>query len=255
MKLGLQLFTLIDTMRGPDGLRTVRRQAADAGYDGVEFAGFYGLSPEEIRAELDALHLEAAGIHLGWAPMTWDDLTRDPMAVIRTAQTIGTRNVVVASYPGKTRAEWEAFGAQLAHYGRIFRENGMRLGYHNHRTEAKEMDGKPIIDWIFDQCPAEDVFWELDPRHIQVAGGDPVAFAARYCGRLPLVHMRDFAVQTGPDTADDCAVGDGVVDIPGVIRASGAHDWLIVEERCCPDILAHIRRSAEFLRGEMAREK
>ena len=116
MKLGLQLFTLIDTMRGPDGLRTVLRQAADAGYDGVEFAGFYGLSPEEIRAELDALHLEAAGIHLGWAPMTWDDLTRDPLAVIRTAQTIGTRNVVVASYPGKTRADWEAFGAQLAHY-------------------------------------------------------------------------------------------------------------------------------------------
>ena len=40
MKLGLQLFTLIDTMRGPDGLRTVLRQAADAGYDGVDFTAF-----------------------------------------------------------------------------------------------------------------------------------------------------------------------------------------------------------------------
>lgn len=248
MKLGLQLFTLIGTMRQPDGLRTVLRQAAEAGYDGVEFAGFYGLSPAEIRAELDALHLEAAGIHLGWAPMTWNDLTADPLAVIRTAQTIGAQNVVVASYHGESRADWEAFGAQLSHYGRIFRAHGMRLGYHNHRIEAKLLDGKPIIDWIFDQCAPEDVFWELDPRHIQVAGGDPVAFAKAYNGRSPLIHMRDFAVQTGPDTADDCAVGAGVVDIPNVIRSSGAHDWLIVEETDCPDILAHIRASADYLR-------
>lgn len=252
MKIGLQLFTLIDEMKQPDGLRTVLKRAADAGYDGVEFAGFYGLSPAEIRAELTKNHLEAAGIHLGWDNMNWENLKRNPMDVIHTAQEIGATNVVVASYGGRDLADWISFGEQLNHFGAIFRANGMRLGYHNHRVEAKKLDGQYVIDLIMAQCAPENVFWELDPRHIQVAGADPVAFAEKYKGRLPLAHMRDIARITGPDTADDCAVGSGIVDIPGVVRASGAHDWLIVEESACPEILTHIRASADYLHRTFA---
>ena len=40
MKVGLQLFTLINIMKTEDGLRKAIRYAAEAGYDGVEFAGF-----------------------------------------------------------------------------------------------------------------------------------------------------------------------------------------------------------------------
>ncbi len=248
MKLGLQLFTLINYMKKPGGLKEVLGYAADAGYDGVEFAGFYGLPVSEIRAELDRLGLEAAGIHLGWDNMSFQNLESNPADVIGTAKKLGAKSVTVASYPGKDLADWENFGAKINEFGKLFRENGMRFGYHNHRIELKKLGNDYIIDIIMSKCAPENVFWELDPRHVVVAGEDPVKFAAKYKDRSPFIHMRDIAKLTGPDTADDSAVGDGIVDIPGVVRASGHHDWLIVEENSCPEILDHIKRSAKFLR-------
>ena len=38
---------------------------AQMGYDGVEFAGYYGRSAEELRAMLDDLGLAVAGTHIG----------------------------------------------------------------------------------------------------------------------------------------------------------------------------------------------
>lgn len=248
MKLGLQLFTLIDTMKQPGGLRTVIKYAAECGYDGVEFAGFYDMTPEEIAEELKANHLETAGIHLGWEPMCWDNLDKDPQKVIDTAKLLGAQSVTVASYPGKSLSDWVEFAKKMDTYGKLFRENGMLLGYHNHRIEAKKLDGRYIIDIIMENCSPENVFWELDPRHICVAGEDPVAFAARYCGRIPLLHMRDIEKITGEDSALDTAVGSGIVDIAGVVKASGHHDWLVVEEASCPEILEHVKRSADFIR-------
>ena len=78
MKVGLQLFTLIDIMKTEGGLKKALRHASDAGYDGVEFAGFYGLSTDEIVDELKENGLVTAGIHLGWDNMSWDNLEKNP---------------------------------------------------------------------------------------------------------------------------------------------------------------------------------
>lgn len=252
MKVGLQLFTLINIMKTEDGLRKAIKHAAEAGYDGVEFAGFHGLSVEEIKAELDKYGLEAAGLHLGWGNMTLDNLENDPEGVIDTAKKLGLHSVTVASYGGQTREEWLAFAARINNYGKLFRENGIRLGYHNHRHEFKQIDGEFIIDLFLSNCEAENVFWEIDPRHIVVAGQDPVAFSKKYNGRAPFFHVRDLEKITGPDTAQDCAAGSGIVDLKGAITASGAHEWLIVEEGPLDDdaeMLKHIKQSADYIRA------
>lgn len=248
MKVGLQLFTLIDIMKTEGGLKKALGHASDAGYDGVEFAGFYGLSTDEIVDELKENGLVTAGIHLGWDNMSWDNLEKNPDDVIGTAKKLGAASVTVASYGGKDLEDWVNFGKKLDKYGRLFRENGIIFGYHNHRHEVKKLDGKYIIDIIMENCDPENVVWELDPRHIVVAGEDPVKFAEKYSGRLPILHMRDIEKITGPDSADDTAVGSGIVDIAGVVNKSGSHDWLIVEEGSCPDILKHIEKSAKYIR-------
>lgn len=248
-KIGLQLFTLYDTLQEQDGLLRALKAAAEAGYDGVEFAGFCGAAPETIADWLKEYGLVTAGIHLGgWDNMQWSTLERNPAEVIETAKKIGAASVVVASYGGKNFEDWAQFGKKLDHYGKMFRENGMLFGYHNHRHEVSKLNGKYIIDIVMENCAPENVFWEMDPRHIVIAREDPVAFAKRYAGRMPILHMRDVEKITGPDTGDDTAVGSGIVDIPGVVHASGNHEWLIVEEGPGPKVAEHIRMSEEYLR-------
>lgn len=51
MKYGVQLYSLRETAE-KRGAEEVLRLVAEAGYDGVEFAGFYGRTPEEMKALL-----------------------------------------------------------------------------------------------------------------------------------------------------------------------------------------------------------
>ena len=62
--IGIQLYSLRE-MAGREGPEAVFRAAAEAGFDGVEFAGFYGLSPEEIGALLQKYNLTAMSAHIG----------------------------------------------------------------------------------------------------------------------------------------------------------------------------------------------
>ena len=251
MKIALQMFSLMNMMK-KDGLPAALRYAADCGYDGVELSGFFGLTPEEIRAELDKNGLEAAGYHVNWEPITLKLLEENPEEVLRMARILGLQSITLASYGGKTREEWVDFAARMKPIGKLFRENGIPLGYHNHRSELKplptEPDGEKIIDLFLDLIPAEDLFWEMDTRHVVVARQDPVEFGRKYAGRIPFIHVHDCAELTGEDTARDCAVGDGIVDNKTAIEVSGEHKWLIVEETPSEVVNENVRISQQYLR-------
>ncbi len=55
--VAIQVYSVRDDAAA-DMMGTLKK-IADMGYDGVEFAGFYGYGAEEIRAELDKLGLKA----------------------------------------------------------------------------------------------------------------------------------------------------------------------------------------------------
>lgn len=48
MRYALQLYSVVEAME--KDFRETVRHTARIGYDGVEFAGFYGLPPEEVKA-------------------------------------------------------------------------------------------------------------------------------------------------------------------------------------------------------------
>ena len=63
MKYGVQLYSLRETA-GRDGAEEVLRRVSEAGYDGVEFAGFYGKTPEEMKALLEKYQLVGISAHI-----------------------------------------------------------------------------------------------------------------------------------------------------------------------------------------------
>jgi sugar phosphate isomerase/epimerase len=62
-KVGIQLYSVRDHMN-QDFYGTLKA-IKNAGYDYVEFAGYFGKSAEEIRAMLDELGLECISVHEG----------------------------------------------------------------------------------------------------------------------------------------------------------------------------------------------
>ena len=64
MKFGVQLYSLRE-LAAREGAEAVLRTVAQAGYDGVEFAGFYDKTPDEMDALLKKYNLEPVSAHIG----------------------------------------------------------------------------------------------------------------------------------------------------------------------------------------------
>ena len=65
IKLGYQVYSAREDAE--KDLLGVLKQLAAMGYDGVEFAGFYGHSAQEVKAMLEEAGLKAVSSHVPFA--------------------------------------------------------------------------------------------------------------------------------------------------------------------------------------------
>lgn len=217
MKIALQLYSIND-ISTEQGLCAALDKAKELGYDGVEFAGLFGLTAEQAKAELDKRGLGCAGFHEGI-----DNVYPDPTERINMAKICGAYSLCVPYYNTDSAEKWAEFGRQLNEVGAKFKAAGIPFGFHNHPHEFVPVDGKLPIDIILENCSPENVFFEMDTRHVIAAGYDPAEYAKKYSGRVTVLHARDTTDEC------DCAVGAGKVDFPAVIEQIGIPEWIVVE--------------------------
>lgn len=235
------------------------------GYDGVEFAGFYGHTAEEVKAMLEASGLKAVSSHV---PMA--QIQADMFGVIAYHQAIGCPYIAVP-YLDETHRPGSAGFAAMLHviykFGRLCREGGITLLYHNHDFEFVTLSGQYGLDFLYEAVPADILQTEIDTCWVKYAGLDPAQYVRKYARRCPLVHLKDYVGRRdgktpygligSQKTADaDVAfsfkpVGMGCQDMPAVVAAaleSGAK-WLIVEQDLSPERppLEAARLSREYL--------
>ena len=234
MRLAIQLYTL----RAIDAVAALPTLAAQ-GYEAVELYARPG-DPSELRRRLDDAGLEACGWHVGLERFdgAFDE-------VVEQARILGVPRLVVpwAERP-RDRAGAQALAERLAALQRRVAAAEFPLGYHNHGHELEPLaDGTVTLDVL---AEVDGLELELDLGWLWVAGSDPVARLAKHAGRIPLVHVKDFA-----DRQTSVPVGDGVVGYDRIVpaaRAAGV-EWLIVEqEEHAGDPLDATARSAEALR-------
>ena len=91
-KLGVQLYTVRDQMKADfDG--TIAK-VAQIGYKEVEFAGYFGRTPQQVRAVLDKNGLSAPATHI-----QYDELDAKFPSVIEDSKTIGLKYIVCPWIP------------------------------------------------------------------------------------------------------------------------------------------------------------
>jgi sugar phosphate isomerase/epimerase len=207
--LGVQLYTLRTEMER-DVAATLSR-VAEIGYEEVEFAGYFGHSPAEIRRFIADAGLRAPSAHVA------SNLVEEAWpATLEAAAAVGHEYVVVPSIPESMRAsldDWRAIADRLTRAAAEAHEMGLKFAYHNHDFEFREMEGRTPLDVFLETADPELVQVELDLFWIVDAGGDPIAFIDRWPGRIPLVHVKDRRAD-----GEMTEVGSGAIDWAEIFR-------------------------------------
>ena len=248
--IGYQIYSCREDAQ-KDLLGTLKK-IKELGYDGVEFAGFYGHTAEEVKAMLDEVGLVAISDHVPFQLME-----KDIYKVISDHLTIGAKYIAIPYLDDATRPGSTGFADTLRKiylYGELCRTAGIQLLYHNHDFEFCTVSGQYGLDFLYEAVPACILKTEIDCCWVKYSGLNPAEYVKKYAGRCPIVHLKDFVGRKEGDKApyalikadgeggadggsDEVAfefrpVGYGCQDVKSILEAgieTGA-DWFIVEQ-------------------------
>lgn len=244
-RIGLQLYSVRSEMERD--LPGTLARVAEIGFREVEFAGYFGRTPQEIRALLAEHGLEAPSTHVPFGA-----LTDDWEGVVGSAATAGHRWVTIPSIPGSARGsadDWRRI-VDLFHTGaEAAQAAGLRFAYHNHAFEFEPVEGIVPFDLLLDASDPELVDIEMDVYWVVRGGRDPLEYMASHPRRFPLLHLKDSA---GPPDHTMVDLGAGVVDLPailGLARETGV-SHVFAEHDAPEDPMGFARGAFEYLGRE-----
>ena len=256
-EFGIQLYS-VRTVLSTDGGDNSAIYAAlsEAGYSSVEAANygdrkFYGRTPEEFKADLEAAGLTAISSHtfnglLPWEIQDktfaqrmawWDDCIADHKAA-------GMKYIVCPAFgvPG-TLEELDFYCQYFNAIGAKCKEAGLEFGIHNHSHEFQKIEGEVMYDYMLSHTDPELVFFQMDVYWTMRAGASPVSYFKAYPGRFKMLHLKD-----------DTELGQsGMVGFDAILSntdVAGTCDYIVEQEgTSVGDILEGVKISAEYLKN------
>ncbi len=245
-RVGVQLYS-VRKLCEKDLVGTLKA-IKEMGYAGVEFAGYYGKSAQELKKMLDDNGLVACGTHTGLDTIKPANLAK----TIEFNQTIGNKYLMVPGMKVENTAQgWIDTAKLFSDAAVTAKAAGMYVGYHNHQHEFKDkFDGKCKWDIFFSNASA-DVCSQMDVGHVVSAGEDPVAWLKKFPKRSRTLHAKE--IYPGPGILGQVPEGKQGVKWDEVFAATDADavtDWYIVESEADPNTLEKIRGCIDFLKSK-----
>ena len=255
-RISIQLYTVRDALAAD--LEGTLAALAAIGYRRVEHAGFAGRTAAQFKAALDAAGLWASSGHVT-IPQPFDEAAW--RASLADARLLGSRYVVQPFFGinfgtgevVRDRATWAAFARDLNRAGRMAREAGLRLGYHNHNWEFFTLTGDPsrtAYDVLIEETDPRYVHFEMDLFWVVRGARDPVDLLRRLDGRVRQYHVKDMN-QAG--TFED--PGRGLIDFARIFRTQQVDEYIVERDdagttpREPADALDTARVGYQFLRS------
>ena len=240
--IGLQLYSVRHDCQ--KDLPGVLEAVGKMGYDGVEFAGYYGRTAEELRKLLDDNGLKCCGTHTGLNTLTGDALE----GTVEFNKTLGNKYLIVPWLPAANRSSVEALKATAKLFSELaakVKGHGMVVGYHSHGGDFKKFDGQTGWDILFSNA-GDDVVMQLDVGNCIGGGGDPIAVLKKFPGRSATIHIKEYGGKP------EAVLGEGDVDWKKIFRIcerTGGTEWYIIEhERPAGVPLDNVKRCLDNLR-------
>jgi sugar phosphate isomerase/epimerase len=229
--IALQLYSVRDD--AAKDLPGVLKAVAKMGYEGVEFAGYYGWSGTDLRKLLDDNGLRCAGTHIGLETLQGAEFEKS----VEFHKTIGNKFPIVPGLAEEYRSSREAWLKAAEVFNELadkLAPLGMRTGYHNHNIEFQPLGGELPWDTFFGHTK-QAVVMQMDTGNAMSGGADPVPFLERYPNRAATVHLKPYSASLAkqdPGAGFRPLIGEDELpwaDIFRLCETTGGTEWYIVE--------------------------
>ena len=236
--LAAQLYTIREHTQTVEDFAASMKKIREIGYTSVQVSAIGPIPHEDVKRIVDDNGLTVCITHIGY-----DRLKDDIDGVIAQHKLWDAPNVAIGSMPNDFRVGGEDAYKRFAEFANGVGEKlyaaGLTFSYHNHSFEFVRFGDRTGLQLIYDETDPRYVQAELDTYWVQHGGGDPAAWIERMTNRMPVVHLKDMAVEVHegefhgqPIMAE---VGEGNLNWPRVIEACKTANvrWYAVEQDIC----------------------
>jgi len=250
--IGIQAYTYRASF--PNNVTATLDTVKALGITEMEGPNPKNISPEEFKKLLDE-----RGIKMPSIGLDYNLVTTNPQEAIRLAKVFGSIYVMVAWIPHGSTFTIDDAKKAIADFnaaGKILKESGITLCYHNHGYEFGPYEDGTIFDYMVKNTNPQYVSFEMDVLWAFHGGADPAQLLRKYKNRFKLMHLKDIRkgiandLTGGTDIKNDVALGTGQINIPEVLKAAkaaGIRHYFIEDES--PDHAAQIPQTIKYIKS------
>ncbi|MCV9930079.1 sugar phosphate isomerase/epimerase [Flavobacterium sp. LS1R49] len=257
--IGLQLYTLRDEL--PKDVKGILEKVALAGYTEVELYGFsirdkfWGFSPKELKQILDSNGLKAISGHYGLGTYLSDGNTTELEEAIKAAKIMESEYITVPWIDESLRNsadDYRKIASLLNKAGKMCKEAGLKLAYHNHDFEFKKYADITGYEILLKETDKDLVFFELDLYWVAYSKKDPIQLFEENPGRFHMWHVKDMDKK---NTALNTEIGKGSIDFELIFakaKLSGMRHFFVEQEtNYKPNSTESIKISCRYIENEL----
>ena len=237
MEYGIQMYSVRDLTE--KNMDEALRQVSELGYKNVEFAGFFGIPAEEIKAMLEKYGLKVSGTHTGWREIA--DHFEETVAYHKA---IGNKNIIIPGGDFSDQTKLDALIDMINEFQPKLAAEGITLGFHNHHREfLPNKDGSNIEDQLIYRT---NVMLEIDTYWAYVGMKNPVALLERLKDRVKVIHVKD-----GDADGNGTPLGMGTAPVADVYAKAieMGLPMVVGSETCNPDGMTEAKICIEYLKS------
>lgn len=243
MKYGIQMYSLRDITNTK--MDYALKSVAEMGYSFVEFAGFFGIPAEEIKAMLDNYGLYCSSTHTGW-----QEVANNFKETVKYHKTIGDKNIIIPGADLNSQEKIDAFVTMVNEFKPKLADVGIDMHYHNHSHEfLPNADGSFIHKQLEERT---GILFQIDTYWAFAAKQDPVELITRLKDRIRIIHLKDGDI----DGHKGFSLGQGEAPVAAVRAKAMKLGFLMVveSESLDPDGVSEVKRCIDYLKKMDAAE-
>lgn len=243
----IQQFQLRAELGSEKQARNTLQLVREAGFEGIELNGFMiRKMPLSIRmlTRMAGMPIGASG-GLDWYKLIkevglkvvslhdhLEGILKDPDSVIADARSFNTDYVVITGlrkFDYSDENKVQELVEKLNRAGEIVSRSGIKLLYHNHNCEFREMqNGQTAFDLLIEKTDPQYVNFEFDSYWPIEAGCDAVSLMHQLGNRMKLYHINDRGTRVTGTTgsilkSDSMELGYGNVNLPKLVEIAKSY--------------------------------
>jgi sugar phosphate isomerase/epimerase len=224
-KIGLEIYSLREELN--KDVPTTLKKMKTIGFNEIEVAGYYGLTAENFKSEMDKAGLKASGMLFDF-----DRYKNDIEGIIKEAKLFGVSQVGSAWIPHLklfTKADAEKGAAVFNEAGEKLKANGIRFYYHCHGYEFRPMKDSEgtYFDYLAKLMKPTVADFQMDVYWALHGGENPAQLLRKYPNRFLSLHLKDMAwgqetgvYSGGAPISNDCVHGQGQQKMRAILMAA-----------------------------------